>query len=426
MSLSGRSNLFLKSIYFLAVLLLLTLLIIELTGSIIENYDKPPETKIVKNNIFGFADDSLNLSTETVDRNETLSDIFMPYDLGNTNITEIAQLSKNIFDVRKIRYGNTFHLFTLSDSLSTLEYFVYEINAINYVVYDLSDSVKIYSGKKNVRIKKNTKSATIKTSLYNGLLENNASIDLVIRLSKIFAWQIDFYHLQKGDNFKVIYEEEYVDTNMVGIRKILGAYFSHYGKSYYAIPFTQDSIYQFFDENGNSLRKEFLKTPIEFARISSRYRKRRLHPILKVYRPHYGVDYAAPTGTPIKSVGEGIVVAASYSGGNGNYVKIRHNSVYTTEYLHMSRFAHGIKKGTKVKQGQIIGYVGSTGLATAPHCHYIFYVNSSPVDPLKVEPPPSNPIKKEFRNAYETQKKIIMNELEKIELPVENSDNPPA
>ena len=426
MSLFSRSNLLFKSIYLVAVVFLLIFLLRELIGTKTGKNEEPPKIQIVKTNIFGFIDDSLNLSTETVDKNETLSDILMPYYLENTNVSELAQLSKDIFDVRKIRYGNTYHLFTLNDSLNTLEYFVYEIDPLNYVVYDLSDSVRIYSGKKDVTIKKDTKSAIIKTSLYDALLENNASIDLVIRLSKIFAWQIDFYRLQKGDNFKVIYEEEYVDTNMVGIGKILGAYFSHYGKSYYAIPFTQDSVYQFFDENGNSLRKQFLKTPIEFARISSRYSTRRLHPVLKVYRPHLGVDYAAPTGTPIKSVGDGTVEAASYSGSNGNYVKIRHNSVYTTQYLHMSRFAQGIKKGVKVKQGQVIGYVGSTGLATAPHCHFIFYVNGSPVDPLKVELPPSTPIKKELRAPYEAQKKLIMNELEKIKLPDSNSDLPPA
>ena len=151
-----------------------------------------------------------------------------------------------------------------------------------------------------------------------------------------------------------------------------------------------------------------------------------MHPVLKVYRPHYGVDYAAPTGTPIKSVGDGTVESASYSGGNGNYVKIRHNSVYTTMYLHMSRFAKAIKRGTKVKQGQIIGYVGSTGLATAPHCHYIFYVNGTPVDPLKVELPPSHPVKANLRNAYQIQKRLVMYELEKVKLPADSLDQPPA
>lgn len=426
MSLSRYSDLIFRSLFLGTIIFLLIFLLKELIGSKTETNDMLSSPIVVNTNIFGFVDDSLNLTTETVSNNETLSEILDPYFLENTNVSEIVQTSKNIFDVRKIRSGNTYHLFTLSDSLNTLEYFVYEINAIDYVVFNLTDSINIYTGKKDVTIRKNSKSAIIKTSLYDALIENNASINLVIRLSKIFAWQIDFYRLQKGDNFKVIYEEEYVDSQMVGIGKVLGAYFSHYGKSYYAIPFVQDSVYQYFDENGNSLRKEFLKMPIEFARITSRFSTRRFHPILKVYRPHYGVDYAAPTGTPIKSVGDGIVEAASYSGGNGNYVRIRHNSVYTTMYLHMSRFAKGIKRGSKVKQGQIIGYVGSTGLATAPHCHYIFYVNGRPVDPLKIELPPSHPVKAKLRNAYQMQKRLVMYELDKVKLPADSSDKPPV
>jgi len=422
----NNSNLLFKSVYTITILFIIIFLIIEFVKDDENMQVKAPVKIEVKKNIFGFNDDSLNLSTETVQKNETLSDILEPYFLQSTNASQLAILSKDIFDVRKIRSGNTYHLYSLNDSLNTLEYFVYESDAVNYLVYDFRDSINIYRGKKEITLRKDSKSAVIKTSLYDALLENNASIDLVIRLSKIFAWQIDFYRLQKGDNFKVFYEEEYVDTNMVGIGKILGAYFSHYGKSYYAIPFIQDSVYQFFDEKGNSLRKEFLKAPIEFARISSRYSSRRLHPILKVYRPHYGIDYAAPTGTPIKSVGDGTVEAVSYTGSNGNFVKIRHNSVYTTQYLHMSRFAKGITRGSKVKQGQVIGYVGSTGLATAPHCHYIFYVNESPVDPLKVEIPPSHPVKDELRNDFEVQKKSIIEELEKIKLPGNDPENPPA
>ena len=420
------SNLFFKSIYLIIIVTLLVFLLREFLYNESETVNVLPVKEEVKTNEFGFVDDSLNLSTETVQKDETLSDILNPYYLKNINVSELAQLSRNIFDVRKIRYGKTYHLYSLNDSLNTLRYFVYEPDDINYFVYDLCDSINIYPGKKDIKIKRDSKSAVITTSLFDALLENNASIDLAIKLSKIFAWQIDFYRLQKGDNFKVIYEEEYVDTNMVGIGKILGAYFSHYGKDYYAIPFMQDSVYQFFDENGNSLRKQFLKTPIEFARISSRYTSKRLHPVLKVYRPHLGVDYAAPTGTPIKTVGDGVVEAATYTSGNGNYVKIRHNSVYTTQYLHMSRFGKGIKKGTKVKQGQVIGYVGSTGLASGPHCHYIFYVNGSPVDPLKIELPPSHPVKEELRKDYEAQKKIVIEELEKIKDPVYDTRKPPA
>jgi len=426
MSLSRSSDLIFRSLFLATIIFLLIFLLKELIGSKTETNEILSSPVVVNTNVFGFVDDSLNQTTETVSNNETLSGILDPYYLKNTNVSEIAQTSKDIFDVRKIRSGNTYHLFTLNDSLNTLEYFVYEINAIDYVVFDFRDSANVYTGEKEVTIRKNSKSAIIKTSLYDALIENNASINLVVRLSKIFAWQIDFYRLQKGDNFKVIYEEEYVDSQMVGIGKVLGAYFSHFGKSYYAIPFVQDSVYQFFDENGNSLRKEFLKMPIEFARITSRFSTRRLHPVLKVYRPHYGVDYAAPTGTPIKSVGDGTVEAASYSGGNGNYVKIRHNSVYTTMYLHMSRFAKGIRSGTKVKQGQVIGYVGSTGLATAPHCHYIFYVNGTPVDPLKVELPPSHPVKAKLRNAYQMRKRLVMYELEKVKLAADSLDKPPA
>jgi len=426
MSLSRSSDLIFRSLFLATIIFLLIFLLKELIGSKTETNEILSSPVVVNTNVFGFVDDSLNQTTETVSNNETLSGILDLYYLKNTNVSEIAQTSKDIFDVRKIRSGNTYHLFTLNDSLNTLEYFVYEINAIDYVVFDFRDSANVYTGEKEVTIRKNSKSAIIKTSLYDALIENNASINLVVRLSKIFAWQIDFYRLQKGDNFKVIYEEEYVDSQMVGIGKVLGAYFSHFGKSYYAIPFVQDSVYQFFDENGNSLRKEFLKMPIEFARITSRFSTRRLHPVLKVYRPHYGVDYAAPTGTPIKSVGDGTVEAASYSGGNGNYVKIRHNSVYTTMYLHMSRFAKGIRRGTKVKQGQVIGYVGSTGLATAPHCHYIFYVNGTPVDPLKVELPPSHPVKAKLRNAYQMRKRLVMYELEKVKLAADSLDKPPA
>jgi len=348
------------------------------------------------------------------------------FNLLNVDVSEIAEQSKSIFNVRKIRAGKRYHLFTDDDSLNTIQYLVYEKDKVSFVVYDLYDSINIYSGKKEVKIVKETKSAVIKSSLYEALLENDASIELAIELSKIFAWQIDFYHLQKGDNFKVIYEEEYVDSQMVGIGKILGAYFKHYDKEYFAIPFIQDSVYQYFDENGNSLRKEFLKTPIEFARISSRFSSSRFHPILKVYRPHNGVDYAAPTGTPIRTVGDGKVVNASYSKSNGNYIKIRHNSVYTTAYLHMSGFGKGIKKGTTVKQGQVIGYVGSTGLATGPHLHFSFYMNGSYVNPLKIEIPPSHPVKEELRENFEQQKKMVMDELQKIDLPNTNKDNPPV
>jgi murein DD-endopeptidase MepM/ murein hydrolase activator NlpD len=224
----------------------------------------------------------------------------------------------------------------------------------------------------------------------------------------------------------VIYEEEYVDSQMVGIGKILGAYFKHRNKEFFAIPFMQDSIYQFFDENGQSLRKEFLRTPIEFARISSRYSSSRLHPVLKIRRPHRGVDYAAPTGTPIRTVGDGQVIEAAYTRSNGNYIKIRHNSVYTTMYLHMSRFGKGIKRGVQVKQGQVIGFVGKTGLATGSHLHFSFFMNGSYVNPLTIEVPPSHPVKETLNGEFEKQKIIVLDELMEIDKTIVSENDPPV
>jgi murein DD-endopeptidase MepM/ murein hydrolase activator NlpD len=413
MKLSKNPTIFFRLLYFWIFVLSSVILFTSFHESELKTTEEFAIVKPIPNQ-FGFFSDSLNHTTSVIEKNETLSEILEDYKLQHTNISEIANVSKDIFSVRRIRSGKTYHTYFNNDSSKTLKYFVYQKDPINYIVFNLSDSINIYTGEKEVTLVKNTKIAEIKTSLYDALIENDASIELAIRMSQIYAWQIDFYRLQPGDNFRVIYEEEYVDSQMVGVGKILGAYFYNYGKEYYAIPFVQDSIYQYFDEEGNSLRKEFLKTPLEFARISSRFSSRRLHPVLKTYRPHNGVDYAAPTGTPIRTVGDGVVVNASYTRGNGNFVKIRHNSVYSTAYLHMSRFGKGIKRGTTVEQGQVIGYVGSTGLATGPHLHFAFYMNGSYVDPLKVEIPPSHPVREDLRVEYEKQKHFVMEELNKL------------
>lgn len=420
------SVIFLSLIYPAATLSILFFLLKGLFGSEPQNNIEKLAAIEPVENIYGFVDDSLIHKSGIVNKNETLSDILDPFHVENSNVTEIAQISKELFDVKKIRTGKSYHLFFADDSLNTLKYFVYEKDPIQFVLYNFCDSVNIQNGEKEVTVIEEVKSAVIKSNLYDALLENDATIELAVRLSKIFAWQIDFYRLRKGDNFKVIYEKHYVDNKMVGIGKILGAYFYNYKKEFYAIPFIQDSVYQYFDENGNSLRKELLKTPIEFARISSRYSSRRFHPVLKTFRPHTGIDYAAPTGTPIRTVGDGKIIAVSYSKNNGNYVKIRHNSVYTTMYLHMSKFGKGIRKGTMVKQGQIIGYVGRTGLATGPHLHFNFYLNGSPVDPLKIEIPPSHPVKENLREKYNIQKTLVMDELRQIDFSVIEKQKPPA
>jgi murein DD-endopeptidase MepM/ murein hydrolase activator NlpD len=231
---------------------------------------------------------------------------------------------------------------------------------------------------------------------------------LVGEMSEIFAWTVDFFGLQKGDNFKVIYEEFSIDGKSLGTGRIYGAQFNRTGRSITAIPFIQDGRESFFDVDGNSLRKAFLKAPLQFSRISSHFSSARMHPILRIVRPHYGVDYAAPIGTPVKAIGDGRVTAATNEGASGRMVRIQHNSVYATGYMHLSRFGEGIAPGKFVKQGDIIGYVGTSGLSTGPHLDFRFYMNGSPVDPLKVDAPPVEPISEENKAKFEKIKTVVL------------------
>jgi len=233
-------------------------------------------------------------------------------------------------------------------------------------------------------------------------------LQLTNDLSEVFAWTIDFFGLKKGDNFKVIYEELFIDGKPLSSGNIYGAQFNGSGTSVTAIPFIQDDKESFFDPNGISLRKAFLRAPLQFSRISSHFSSARMHPILRIVRPHYGVDYAAPVGTPVHAIGDGRVISATNEGGAGRMVKIQHNSVYATGYLHLSRFGDGISAGKYVKQGDIIGYVGTSGLSTGPHLDFRFYKNGSPVDPLKVEAPSAEPVSEANRNKFEQVKTVTL------------------
>lgn len=409
-----KTSLFL--FFFYAIVIMLFGIIIAqtlLSDSEDESINQLTEETIQLNQ-FGFDDTDLVESIKDVQRNETLSDILNSFNIGSFSMENIISKAQDVFNVKTIRAGRPYHYYVSNDSLSRLKYLVYQKDNINFVVFDLNDSINVYEDSKPVEIRQNSFSAAITHSLFASLSDNGTSIELAVKLSQIFAWQVDFYAIQKGDLFKVIYEEKSVGDKTIGIGNIIGAYFQHRGVDYYAIPFEQDSVLQFFDQNGNSLRKAFLKAPLEFSRISSRYSKNRFHPILKRNKPHLGTDYAAPHGTPIRTIGDGIVVEAGYSGGNGNYVRIKHNSTYSTQYLHMSRFAQGIRKGVSVKQGQVIGYVGSTGLATGPHLCFRFWKNGVQVDPYKEVNPPSYPVKPEFIAQFDSIKAEIIAELDQI------------
>jgi murein DD-endopeptidase MepM/ murein hydrolase activator NlpD len=364
--------------------------------------------------LYGIEIDSFQIIEKKIKRNQFLGEILSKYQVSDQEIHDLSIKSRGIYDVRKLEARKKYTLLCTKDSLPRAEYFIYEPSPIDYVVYKLKDSIEVSYHQKKIDTVQTAVAGIIESSLWVTMTEAGADPLLIHSLSEVFAWQVDFYRIQKGDRFKVIYEQLFVDEEEAGIGKILGAYFNHHEEDYYGVYFDQGSGISYFDEKGQSLQKQFLRSPLRYKRISSRYTRRRYHPVLKRYRAHLGTDYAAPTGTPIRSVGDGVVEEARYSQYNGNYVKIRHNSVYSTQYLHMSKFGRGIRGGVKVVQGQVIGYVGSTGLANGPHLCFRFWKNGQQVDALKVKLPPSEPVAEEMKADYDVVKNRILNELDNI------------
>ncbi len=363
-----------------------------------------------KNTKYGIEIDNYKLEEKTVKQNQNISDLLLPYGISQNDIFKIA-LADSVFNTRKIRTGNKYFTFLKKDSTQHLDYMVYAIDKIKYVVFDFTDSTNLYLGENEVIKNRRKVTGEITSSLWNAFVNKNEDPMLANELSEIYAWSIDFFGIQKGDKFTIIYDELIVDTERVGTGTIYSAEFTNSGKDFYAFRFLQDSIYTYFDENGNSLRKTFLKAPLKYSRISSHFSNRRFHPVLKIYRAHHGVDYAAPTGTPVHSIGDGKVIKKGWDNGGGNFIKIKHNSVYTTTYMHLSKFASGIKTGDFVSQAQVIGYVGSTGLATGPHLDFRVYKNGYAINPLKLEAPPAEPVKKENIEEFNKIKDKFLKEL---------------
>ncbi|MCF8258471.1 MAG: peptidoglycan DD-metalloendopeptidase family protein [Flavobacteriales bacterium] len=349
---------------------------------------------------YGIVTNDFIVVRDEVRRHQSLASILLPYQVPMATIDQLAKASKEVFDVRRIAAGRPFTIFCDKDSAGAARCFIYEVNATEYVVFDLRDTINIYRDSKPMETRFRHIRGQIDASLYVDLRKAGADPTLAIGLSEIYAWTIDFYRIQKGDAFEVLFEENYVEGQPIGLGRILSSTFSQNGRTFSAYYFEHEGEKGYFDAQGNSLRRAFLKAPVKFSRISSGYSKSRLHPILNTLRPHFGTDYAAPTGTPIMAVGDGTVSEAKYSGGNGNYVKIRHNSVYETQYLHMSKFAAGIRPGKRVSQGDIIGYVGSTGLATGPHVCFRFWKNGKQIDHRKEELPSAGPVPDSVRPLF--------------------------
>jgi murein DD-endopeptidase MepM/ murein hydrolase activator NlpD len=382
--------------------------------TVIESTEKVEEPIVEIEKVWGLPlDDFFAIDTLTIRYGQNLSDILRPKGITAFTIDRIARSSDGIFDVRKIKAGKPYYLLN-KDSIEKPELMVYEETISDYVVFDL-DSGYVYTGKKNIDSVRQVAGGVIETSLWDAFNSNGASPVLAVELSDIFAWTVDFFGIQPGDQFKVIYDALYVEDKYAGIGNIHAASITHRGETITGY-YYKDSIQEgYFDNEGNSLQKAFLKAPLRFSRISSRYSNNRFHPVLKIRRPHRGVDYAAPAGTPVYSIGDGTVVKKGYQRrGGGNYINVKHNSVYTSQYMHLSRFASGMSPGARVKQGDLIGYVGSTGLATGPHLDFRIYKNGAAVDPLKVDAPPVEPISEENRTYFNIIRDSLKSEIDNI------------
>lgn len=363
---------------------------------------------------YGIPVNDYDVDFGVVKRNQSLSTILEQHGFSAKQVYQLAESSRKVFDVRKIKSGQAYAVFSTRDSLPQTVYFVYEIDPRSYVVFDLKgDSAKI--GNNPVEWRRKEVRGNVESSLWNAMVANNTDPLLAVDLAKIFGWTIDFFGLQKRDEFRVLYKQEYVDNQSLSNFSIIGALFRHGDSAYYAIPFLQDGEVLFYNERGKSLEGAFLKAPLDYFRISSRFSNSRYHPVLKIYRAHHGVDYAAPVGTPVYAIGSGTVIAKGYQGkGGGNYLKIKHNGTYTTSYMHLSRFEKGVKIGSRVAQKEVIGYVGSTGLSSGPHLDFRVYENERPINPLTIKSQPKKPISSENMSRFAIVRDTIVSQLQRL------------
>lgn len=348
---------------------------------------------------WGFCEDSLSVEENRVRSGDFFSTILMRNGISAQDAYNLSDASDSIFDVASIRIGNTYRVW--KNGAGAAEYLAYDIDRMKSVVFRCREPYSVWFVEKPVLTETKYADVTIRSSLWNDMIAAGAPPLLILSLSDIYAWTVDFFGLQEGDRFRVVYDEKTCEGSVVAVDTVRYAIFTSRGQDYPAVMFDQhDGGNIYWNEKGESMRKAFLKAPLHYSRISSGFSYARRHPITRRVQPHTGVDYAAPKGTPVVTIGDGVVTSAKYEGAGGNVVRIRHNSVYSTAYLHLSRYGSGIRAGKRVKQGDVIGYVGSTGRSTGPHLDFRVWKNGSPINPLKMQSPPAEPLKQENMEAF--------------------------
>lgn len=372
---------------------------------------EPGETETEKVWPLGFATDTLQVDTLKVRGGQTLSGLFTGLGLSDREAYDLVQAADSVFPARSLRSGRDCFAFT-ADTLG-LRYLVYQKDRVNSVVFKCFPPYGAWNVAKEIVREKKYADVTINSSLWVDMKDAGASPDLILALSDVYAWTVDFFGLQKGDRFRVVYDERSVEGETLDVDTIRVAQFISGTDTLACYMFNQgDGGNIYWNEKGESMRKAFLKAPLHFTRVSSGFSYARKHPVTRRVQPHTGVDYAAPKGTPVMSIGDGTVLSVKYEGAGGNTVRIRHNSVYTTAYLHLSGYAKGIRSGARVRQGQVIGYVGSTGRSTGPHLDFRVWKNGSPINPLKMQSPPAEPLRREFLPQFDSVKVALQKELE--------------
>jgi murein DD-endopeptidase MepM/ murein hydrolase activator NlpD len=364
---------------------------------------------------FGFKLNDFNIVNDTVRSGDTFGAIIDKQNIGEMRAYDLVQKIKDSFDVRQIHRGKPYTLLRTLDKRHKLQAFIYQPDKLNYYIIDLRDSVTVTKKSKPLTIKRRTIAGKLDGSLSEALSKEKVEPELASKIAKIYAWSIDFFKLKKGDRFGVTFTERYInDTVYDGVDSLQAAFFEYKGKMIYAFPFANPGSgkLEYYDESGKPLKNFFLKAPLKFSRISSRFSANRFHPVQAIWKAHKGTDYAAPTGTPIMTTAAGVVETTGYTAGNGNFVKVKHNGTYSTQYLHMSKIL--VRRGQRVTQGQVIGKVGSTGLATGPHVCYRFWKNGVQVDALRLKLPNAEPMSKQYKPQFTAMMSPLKRELDSV------------